>query len=66
MNSLDAAALLNWINSGTELAKIWVEGFQAAKAGCIEDANPYSLMSDGVIWIDGWSLYQLCPALLDD
>ena len=66
MNSLDATALRNWIRSGTDLSKIWVEGFQAAKAGCVKDANPYSLMPDGLIWMDGWKLYQLCPSLLDE
>ncbi len=66
MNSLDATALRNWIRSGTALSKIWLEGFLAAKAGWVEDTNPYGLMADGLIWMDGWSLYELCPSFLDD
>lgn len=66
MNQLDAVSLRSWIRSGTGLAKIWVEGFQAAKAGCADDANPYSFMADGLIWMDGWGLYQLCPSFLEE
>ena len=63
--SLDIAALRRWLGSGTDLSKIWTEGYHAAKAGSPEDANPYGTISDGLIWLDGWSLYQSCPSLLD-
>ena len=66
MNSWDATALRQWIKSGAELSKIWVAGFQAAQDGYVEDTNPYSCMSKGLVWIDGWSLYQTCPSFLEE
>ncbi len=65
MSSLDIAALLKWIGSDNAHSKIWIEGFSAARLGAGEDTNPYVVLTDGLIWLDGWSLYQSCPSLLD-
>jgi len=66
LDKLDAHSLRNWIRSDSAMAKIWLEGFHAAEAGYVEDANPYLLMKDGLIWMDGWGLYQLWPTFLEE
>lgn len=66
LSKLDAASLRSWIRSGNRLAKIWLEGFHAAEAGHVADANPYRPMTDGLIWMDGWGLYQRWPTFLEE
>jgi len=65
MSKSEIAALRKWLASETRLSKIWMEGFCAAKSGASEDINPYANMSDGLLWLDGWSLYRDHPAVLN-